>query len=343
MTSSSKVRVAAIGAGYFSQFHYDAWMRNPNVELVGLFDKDSSKAQQTAGRLGVNSYTSLEELLDKSKPDLVDIITPPPTHLDLVTRVAERHLPMICQKAFCLSIDEAEKAVSAAEAAGVLLVIHENFRFQPWYAEIKRLIESGAIGDPYQIAFRLRPGDGQGPGAYLDRQPYFQKMEKFLVHETAVHWIDTFRYLIGEPVALTANLRRLNPAIAGEDAGHILLEYSSGARALFDGNRLSDHAADNHRLTMGEFVAEGSAGMLRLDGFGRLFLRPFKSNIEQQVEYRWSNLGFGGDCVYRLQDHVVRHLSGDGPAQNAGRDYLPVLYAERAVYQSHEQGRRITL
>lgn len=315
----------------------------PDVELVGLFDKDSAKARLTAGNLQIRAYSSLEELLDKSRPDLVDIITPPPTHLDLVTRVAERKLPMICQKAFCLSIEEAEKAVAAAEKAGVLLVIHENFRFQPWYAEIKRLIDSGAIGDVYQIAFRLRPGDGQGPNAYLDRQPYFQKMEKFLVHETAVHWIDTFRYLLGEPSALTANLRRLNPVIAGEDAGHILFEYASGARALFDGNRLSDHAADNHRLTMGEFVAEGSAGIIRLDGFGRVFLRPFKSNTEQQIDYRWNNLGFGGDCVYRLQDHVVRHLLAEGPAQNAGRDYLPVLYAEKAVYQSHEQGRRITL
>ena len=70
--------------------------------------------------------------------------------------------------------------------------------------------DPGRVGDLYQIAFRMRPGDGRGPDAYLSRQPYFQKMERFLVHETAVHWIDTFRYLAGDPVAVYADLRRIN-------------------------------------------------------------------------------------------------------------------------------------
>ena len=54
------------------------------------------------------------------------------------------------------------------------LVVHENFRFQPWYREAKRLVDAGMLGALHAVAFRLRPGDGQGPRAYLDRQPYFQ-------------------------------------------------------------------------------------------------------------------------------------------------------------------------
>ena len=56
-----------------------------------------------------------------------------------------------------------------------------------------------------KLTFRLRTGDGQGPDAYLSRQPYFQKMEHFLVHETAVHWIDTFRFLLGDINAVYAD------------------------------------------------------------------------------------------------------------------------------------------
>jgi predicted dehydrogenase len=343
MTADRRLRVAAIGAGYFSQFHHEAWQRLPEAELVGLQDLDAGAGRRRAEQLGIPAYATLEEMLDKARPDLVDIATPPPSHFELISRIAERRLPMICQKAFCRSLEEAEAAVGVAEKAGTLLVVHENFRFQPWYAELKRLIGEGAIGEVYQLAFKLRPGDGQGPSAYLDRQPYFRTMERFLVHETAVHWIDAFRYLLGEPIAVSANLRRLNAGILGEDAGHILFEYASGARALFDGNRLADHRAANRRLTMGEFLAEGSAGALRLDGFGRIFHRAFGSNDEREIAYAWSDRGFGGDCVYRLQDHVVRHLKGQGPIANAGRDYLPVLYAERAIYQAHEQGRRVML
>ena len=88
------------------------------------------------------------------------------------------------------------------------------------------MLQARALGEVYQITFRLRPGDGQGPEAYLERQPYFQTMERFLVHETAIHFIDVFRFLLGEePSTVYASLRRLNPAIKGEDAGLMLFSF----------------------------------------------------------------------------------------------------------------------
>jgi predicted dehydrogenase len=222
-------------------------------------------------------------------------------------------------------------------------VVHENFRFQPWHREARRLLRAGALGEPYQVSFRLRPGDGQGPEAYLDRQPYFQTMQRFLVHETAIHQIDSFRFLMGEVAEVTAWLKRLNPAIAGEDAGIILFEFASGARGLFDGNRLVDHPAENRRLTMGEMLIEGSEAVLRLDGDGRLFLRARGGNDEKEVTYEWQDRGFGGDCVHAFQRHVVDHILGRGELLNSGADYLANLRVERAVYDSDRLGRRIRL
>jgi predicted dehydrogenase len=268
----------------------------------------------------------------------LDIATPPSTHLALIRLAADRRIPTICQKAFCRSLEEAEEATRIAEEAGILLVVHENFRFQPWFVEIKRQLDQGRLGEIYQVSFRLRPGDGQGPRAYLDRQPYFQKMERLLVHETAIHFIDTFRYLLGEVDTVFARLARLNPVIVGEDAGIILFEFQGGPRALFDGNRLVDHPADNRRLTMGELLVEGSAGVIRLDGYARLFFRPFGSNEEEPISYEWNNVGFAGDSVFRLQRHVVDHLKGQGPVVNRARDYLVNLRIEEAVYRSSERG-----
>ena len=71
--------------------------------------------------------------------------------------------------------------VREARARGTPLIVHEDFRFQPWYREAKRLLAAGVLGEPHSIAFRLRPGDGQGPDAYLDRQPFFQRVERFLI------------------------------------------------------------------------------------------------------------------------------------------------------------------
>ena len=339
-----KARVAVLGAGYFSRFHYEAWSRLESAELVAMADLSAERAAEVAGAYSIaRTFTSLSEMLAAVEFDLLDIVTPPPTHLEAISLAAQHGIDAICQKPFCGTLEEAEQAARLAQDAGIRLLVHENFRFQPWYRRIDDLLTSGAIGVPYQITFRLRPGDGQGPDAYLDRQPYFQKMERFLVHETAIHQIDTFRYLLGEVSSVYADLRRLNPAIAGEDAGIIVLEFANGARGVFDGNRLSDHVAQNHRLTMGELFLEGPEGVITLDGNGAIGLRAHGSNQTQDIDYDWNNQGFGGDCVFLLQQAAVAGLRGEGPLENLASDYLANIAIEEAVYRSNDESRKITL
>ena len=332
------LRVACLGAGYFAQFHYDAWRRIDRVRLVGACDQDREKAKAT----GLTAFTDLDCLLKMSKPDLLDVITPPPTHLEAIRRAIHHGVKtVICQKPFCTSLEEAREAVACAEAAGVTVVVHENFRFQPWYRAIRQALDSDLIGDVLQLTFRLRTGDGQGPRAYLDRQPYFQQMPRLLIHETGVHWIDTFRFLLGEPEAVYADLRRLNPVIKGEDAGYFVLDYADGVRALFDGNRLLDHAAVNCRTTLGEALIEGMKGTIRLSGDGSVLLRHFGDLDETELLAARDWPGFGGDCVKNLIDHVVCGVLDGTPLENEARDYLNVIAIEQAVYASDRLGQKI--
>lgn len=333
-------RVGCIGAGYFSQFHLDGWRRCDGADPVAVVDRDLARAASS----GLAAYDDAAQMLAELRPDIVDIVTPPATHLDLIRgALVSGARAVICQKPFCLSVDEAEQAARLSEQAAVPLIVHENFRFQPWYRCLKATMASGTIGEVLQLTFRLRPGDGQGADAYLDRQPYFRAMKRFMVHETVVHWIDTFRYLLGEPEAVFADLRQLNPSISGEDAGHILFRFPGGARALFDGNRLLDHAADNLRCTMGEALVEGTAGTLTLTGDGSVWLRRFGETAMQQVLAPDHSGVFGGDCVYRLQSHVVQALRSGATLENTARAYLPVLRAEAAIYQSASIGGWVRL
>lgn len=336
------MRVATIGAGYFSQFHHEAWARLPSTVLAAVCDRDEAAACNMAEAHGAHAiYTDAAQMLDAVRPDIVDIITPPATHKALITLAAERGIATICQKAFCQSLQEAREAAAIAREAGIPLVVHENFRFSPWYREMARLLDEGLLGTLYGATFRLRPGDGQGPDAYLQRQPYFQTMERFLIHETAIHFIDTFRFLFGPTRSVYADLRRLNPAIKGEDAGLVVFDHGNGVRAVFDGNRLSDHVAQNRRLTMGELVVEGSAGTLRLDGDGGLHIRRFGENTETPHPYAWDNRGFAGDAVYRLQAHVVDHLHTGSPLENTAEAYLANLEVEEAIYRANQDGRQV--
>lgn len=337
------MRVAAFGTGFFSTYHYDSWSRIPGVELVGIcVHSNRARGEEFAARYGAKAvYTDPARMLDETKPDLVDIITTPESHAELVGLAAARRIPMICQKPLAPSLADAEAMVEAARATDTLLVAHENWRFRPWNREVGRLIRDGAIGEPYNANFRMRPGDGQGPSAYLDRQPYFQKMPRFLIHETGIHMIDVFRFLMGEIVGVSARLRKLNPVIAGEDSGLVIFDFEGGAAGLLDGNRLADFEADNTRLTMGEMLIEGSEGSIRLDGEARLWLRR-RGQPAREHAYDWNRRGYAGDSVHALQAHVVAHLREGTPVENTGADYLQAVRVEEAVYRSHAEGRHVT-
>lgn len=334
------LRVACIGAGYFSQFHLGSWARMSRVRVVGVADQLPELAEAT----GHPAYKDCDTLLNDTRPDVLDIILPPDAQADTIEMALAAGVPtIICQKPFCMSVLEAEAITQKAQDAGATLVIHENFRFMPWYRFIKTALASGALGRLFNVSFRLRPGDGQGADAYLDRQPYFQRMPRFLVQETAVHWIDVFSFLLGAPKAVYADLRRLNPAIAGEDAGMILFSHADDVTAVFDGNRLLDHASDNTRRTMGEALFEGSEASLMLYGDGRVERRAFGSDRTDVIlpPDRWD--GFGGDCVHAFQSHVVAHLTEGAPLENSARAYLNVLRIRDAIYRSAEIGAKVVV
>jgi D-apiose dehydrogenase len=338
-------RVAIVGSGYFAQFHLEAWQRlaaEGMCTIASVCDVDSEKSSAAAHKLAVAGYTDMHTMLSAEALDLIDIATPPTTHQALIEQSLQKGLAVVCQKPVAPTYDEALSMAAFTTQFKQPVWVHENFRWMPWFREMKAAIVGGKLGVLHDIAFRLRPGDGQGPNAYLLRQPYFQKMERFLVHETLIHLIDTYRFLMGEIVAVTAQLRRINPAIAGEDAGYVLFKFASGASGLIDANRLNDHNAHNTRLTMGEAWLEGELGVLSLNGNGDINWKPHLAD-EQPHPYAWSNIGFGGDCVYHQQRHVLNALAGNEKPVNLIEDYLINLKIEEAIYASNAQRREVTL
>lgn len=333
----SKLKGVAVGAGYFSQFHFDAWARISEVHLAAVCDVNAEAAESAATRYGIEKhYADFVQMLDAEQPDFVDIITRPDSHLSLVKEAASRGIPIICQKALAPTIDEAKDIVRVAESAGVPLMVHENFRFQPWYREIRRQIDSGSIGDRlHSVSFRCRTGDGWQRDAYLDRQPYFREMPRLLIFETGVHFVDTFRFLAGEIDGVYASLRKLNPDIVGEDSAVVMFEFNSGATGIWDGNRFNEPNSPDARLTFGEALIEGNGGALRLFGSGRLTLQPLGQE-ETEVDYSFEKRGFAGDCVLATQQHFIDCLRTTRPFETSGVEYLKSLLVVDAIYRSAE-------
>ena len=337
-------RVGVVGLGYFSQFHLAAWQAHPEVELVAVTDLDAARREWAAAEYAAPVVEDLAGVLT-AEPDIMDIVAPPPAHAALIRACLAAERTLICQKPFCTSLEEARAVTDKATSTGTRIIIHENFRFQPWHRTIHDLIADGALGQVYSARFALRPGDGRGPEAYLARQPAFQTMPRLLIHETGVHFIDLFRWLLGEVTAVYADLRQLNPVLAGEDAGVLMMDHAGGARSIFDGNRLSDHVSDNPRRTMGEMVIEADGGTVTLDGAGRVWLRAFGTQEAQQVPLVSApdDASFGGGCVAALIGHVVDALKGRAAFENEAADYLPVIALTDLAYASAAAGRKLAV
>ncbi len=337
------IRGVGIGAGYFSHYQYDSWSRMPNIEISAIYNRTVSKAEAIAEQYGIaRVYDDYRTLIDAEKPDFVDIITPPETHSEICAYAAERGVHIICQKPLAPTYAESAAIVENARNAGVRFMVHENWRWQPWYREIKRLIENEKLGEVFSVYFRMRTGDGWPDDAYMARQPFFRTYPRLLIYETGVHFIDTFRYLLGEPETVYARLRRLNPDILGEDSGQVVLGFGNAATAMLDGNRYNENEARNPRLTFGELRIDGSKGHLTLDYEGDIILKPL--GLPSYVhDYPHEDTGFAGGCVHAVQTHFVAQFLSGEPFESTGEDYLETIKIVEACYASAESSRVIDL
>ena len=340
-----KLRGICLGAGYFSRFQFEAWARIPEVEIIALANRSLDKAREAAALHRIPrayAWADLTAMLDAEKPDFVDIITPPETHLEVVRLAAARGIAIICQKPIAPTFAECETIVETARRAGVRLMIHENFRWQPWYREMRRLLDAGTLGELFSINIRTRLGDGWQHDAYLARQPFFRTYPRLFCYETGVHFLDTFRYLGGEITSVYTRFQKRNPAILGEDAAQIVCGFASGATAILDASRYNESDAADPRYTFGLVRIDGRKGHVELDLAGNLTLKPL-GQPTRLLDYPHTRGGFAGDCVYALQRHFVDCMMSGGPFENTGEDYLISTALMEACYRSQATNQVVTL
>jgi D-apiose dehydrogenase len=315
-------RGGLIGCGYFSQHHQEAWKRMPNVQIVAACDRDIQRAQAAA----VRAYSSAEEMLDVEDLDFVDIVTRSTAHMELIAMAAVRGLAIICQKPMAPDWETACRIVEVSENSRVRLMIHDNWRWQPWYRTAHSIIARGDIGSPVGYGFRCRWPDGSGDEPYA-KQAYFRQLRRLMIDETLVHHIDTARFLFGDITSIYAEAERINARILGEDHAILTLRHVNQVLGWMDGHSLLDHEGPGP--TLDEATFEGDLGSIRITNSGEVWSGNRKI---------WSNdftKGYRGDSVYATQAHFIDCLETGLPFETSAREYLEKTFAVvEAAYSS---------
>ena len=349
MNPTVPLKGVCIGAGYFSDFHFEAWQRIPEIAITALCDLERPRAEAQAAAHGIpRCYADYREMITAEKPDFIDIISPPATHLEIARFAAPQRIAMLCQKPLAPDMTACRELVALTEEHDVPFMVHDNWRWQPWYREIKKIIDQGTLGRISFAYFQMRMGDGWGENAYQDRQPFFRDYERLLIYETGVHFIDTFRYLFGEIQSVYAQLDRLNPVIKGEDCAQVFFQFASGMRAIMDANRYNENESGislyqcHPRTTFGVMRLDGAAGHLIMDSCGDLTIKPLGRDTYHHA-YDREHRGFAGDSVFNTFRHFIANLRAGALFETNGREYLKTLEVMEACYRSAAQGMPETL
>ena len=222
---AQELRIGIIGAGGMGGTHARAYQADGRACLSAVMDRDPAQAQRLAAQLGARDYASLDRKLEREHLNLVSICTPPASHAETALAALGAGCHVLCEKPLALDGAQARQMVAAARRARRLLVTAFCHRFHEPVMLAREWLHKGKIGKLLQFRNRfagLIPMAGRwfsdpalaGGGAIID---------------TSIHSIDLFRYLVGDPVSVSARTACLVQEIAVEDSSFILLQTACGA------------------------------------------------------------------------------------------------------------------
>ncbi|MCX2721579.1 Gfo/Idh/MocA family protein [Roseibium salinum] len=330
---------ALIGCGFFAQNHMHAWAAVEGADMIALCDRDEGRLRETAERFGIErTYTDAAELFKAEQLDFADIATTVQTHLPLVELAAASGVNIICQKPFADTMEDARAMTAAARAAGVTLMVHENFRWQSPVRRVKAEVDSGALGTPFwgRVSFRSAYDVYSG-------QPYLATDERFIVQDLGIHILDVARFLFGDVATISASTKRVNPAIRAEDVATMMLVHKDGATSIVDCSYATRLPREHFPETLIEI--DGSGGTLRLMADYQLVVHNAEGTHRNDVsppllpwaERPWHNIQ---ESVLNIQQHFVECLNISSVPETSGADNLKTLELVEAAYRSAAEGSR---
>ena len=246
--------IGIIGAGVIVEHgHLPAYAAH-DLPVRAIFDLDAERAQRVAAAYpGVEVATSTDALLADDRITVVDIAVDPASQLALAEAAARSGRHVLCQKPLARTLDEAAALAARCRDLPGVRAVNQQMRWEPITAEVKRRLDAGDIGEPVSASIHTNLNADFPAGHWLAQEP------RLMTLYGTIHFLDSARYLFGEPARITAKLHR-DPAqvAAGEMWINAWVEWDSGLLlTIFE--RYTNWAGDQ----IATMRVEGSNGTVR--------------------------------------------------------------------------------
>ena len=329
---TARVNVALIGAGLMGSFHAEtlAW-RVPGARLAAIVDANVEGARRLTGDLALDDLrveASPEAVLADPGIQAVAIATPARFHAGLIVAAARAGKPAFCEKPLAHTLDEADRAIAAVEAAGTFLQIGFQRRFDRGWRRAYDLARDGTLGDIHLLRSITRDPAVPRPEGPLPWAVFL---------ETMIHDFDVLRWLAGaEAVDVSAMGGSLgwedDPATGFLDTAVASVRFANGALGTAD---VSFQGAYGYDVRAEVF---GSGGMVAV-GDGRLdSATVYTAAGVSRAQASWFKDLFGDAYVAELAHFVECVRTGTPPAVS-GADGRASLAMALAAIESVQSGR----
>jgi predicted dehydrogenase len=323
------VGLCIAGCGRFAAFHARAARALSGRVAVSFASRNPATAAAYRRRFGgVAAFGSYEEAAADPRVQALLFCTPHHVHLDNVRLAARSGKAVLVEKPMARTLEEADRMLAEARAAGIPFMVGENFHFMPAFAAARRLLAAGAIGEVRQIlatprGFRVPEGwrrvrESVGGGVLID---------------SGVHYVHLLRDWGGPIAEVTARApSNVFTELEAEDTAFLLVRFRSGAVGVLVTSIATPGAPRGPGL-----VASGTNGSLVVDTRGRYLWVIGASRRRLQVFLR-DRRGLRAQ-VAEFVRAVSEQRAPALPAESAREDLAIV----RAAYRSIETGEAVAL
>ena len=268
--SGKKFKVGIIGTGWIAESHIESYLNQPDVEIVAAADIIPGKAKKKMEHYGltnVRCYESHQALIDNEELDGVSVCTYNRQHKDPTIYALERDIPVLLEKPFTVTLDEAVDICRAEKKSKAFVSVGFQPRFDGNMQMIKKIVESGVLGDIYYI----QTGGGRRRG--IPGSTFIEDRTGGIgaLGDIGCYSLDMVLNAIGYPKPLTvsgytSDFFGKNPKYNGEDAKRFSVDDFGAAFVRLEGGIILDFRISwaMHPDTPGDTLIFGKEGALRI-------------------------------------------------------------------------------
>ena len=248
------MRIGVIGTGRIGTFHANTLSRHREVggSLI-VTDADSGRAQDLAHRLGATAAPGVDEIFTWGV-DAVVVTAATSAHAELIGRAARSGLPVFCEKPIALDLPATLSAIAEVEAAGTILQMGFQRRFDTGYTGARDVVRSGKLGRLHTV--RMMTSDQTPPA------PEYLPLSGGLYRDALIQDFDILRWVTGqEIVEVYATGSDAGPPMfreAGDiDTAAAVLTLADGTLATATATRMNGAGYDVRMELAGELDQVG--------------------------------------------------------------------------------------